>query len=156
MYDCRVDTDALFHQFHVHLENVIDLQVYDQTIRGYKPSRDPGRYVPAMSIVAPEHILRSVMLELRGDGMAPHKENMHFWCNRPLPANGWQCVAADVHTIDLMFRSMESKQISTYNKQRIQSHSTHRLNQYRDYPVAIVFCVRFKLLILTEVPLSES
>lgn len=58
MYDYRADTDALFHQFHVLLENVIDLQVYEQTIHGYKPSRDPGRYKSAMSIVAPEHITR--------------------------------------------------------------------------------------------------
>ena len=33
MFDCRTDSDALFHQFNVHLNNVLDCQVFEQAAR---------------------------------------------------------------------------------------------------------------------------
>jgi hypothetical protein len=71
-FDCRADSDALFHQFGIKLTGVLDLQVYEQAVRLMNgaplPSRS-GSYLPfvkGMAFTAKKYIAESVMDNLGG------------------------------------------------------------------------------------------
>lgn len=156
MFDCRSDADALQHQFGVSLAKVLDIQVFDQATRGPRAQRGPVAYVPGMAAVAPEYVSFAEISELRGGAPPPHKSDMGVWGRRPLSQQAWQYAAADVHLIELIYRSMRAKPVSAYHMQRIHFHSQRCLELYRTYPVPIVYCERFKRLILTEVALERD
>lgn len=156
MFDCRSDADALLHQYQVKLSNVLDLQVFDQATRQPRERKGPLAYVPGMGLVAQDHVSAETVQELRGGMVPPHKEDMMIWGRRPLPEQAWQYSAADVHTIDLIYRSMLTKQVPVHTMQRVLFHSTRCLNSFRNHPQPVVFNAKFKHLILVEIPLEQD
>lgn len=74
-FDCRADSDALYHQFGVRLGAVLDLQVYEQAVRLTNGSSLPERtgvsraflpFVKGMSHMAQKYLSYNVMRNLGG------------------------------------------------------------------------------------------
>lgn len=137
-FDCRADSDALWHQFRVKLTNVLDLQVYDQAVRIHEGESAPARrgtflpYIPPMRSVAPKHVASRTMRELRGGREPPHKSDEGVWGIRPLPVVAWIYAAADVHLIDLVLRSMKARNVSSHLLLRVDIHSDRYTKHFRE------------------------
>ena len=137
-FDCRTDSDALWHQFGVRLTNVLDLQVYDQGVRlhyGEPPPRRNGSWVPyvtGMAKVGPRYVDRADFRAL-DVSPAPHKLDANAWAKRPLSDRAWAYAANDAHLIDLMFRAMEAKEITLHLKSRVALHSDRYVRVFRDH-----------------------
>lgn len=134
-FDCRSDSDALWHQFDVRLENVLDLQVYDQGVRahrGERPAQRDGSRVPfvsGMAKVAPRYVAPSVLREL--DAPAPHKTDPRAWMRRPLPDSACAYAANDVHLIEAMLRAMDAARVSPRVMDRVNAHSQRYADVFR-------------------------
>lgn len=143
MFDCRSDSDALWHQFRIKLTNVLDLQVYDQAVRIHRGGHPPARrgshlpFVPPMRRVGAAFVERSDYELLREGADAPHKEDERVWGKRPLPEVAWQYAAADAHMIDLIFRAMKRIGVSRPLLLRVEFHSARYLNHFRERQTAV-------------------
>merc|ERR1712232_1313027 len=91
MFDCRTDSDALYHQWGITLQNVLDCQVFDLGYRMHRKEysrRDPrGRptWRQGMSKVFRRLVPElEIQRQLRIFEEAPHKRDMHVWQKRPL------------------------------------------------------------------------
>jgi len=141
-FDCRSDSDALFHQFGVELTNVLDLQVYDQAIRIFKGEPYPKRrgtflpYVSGMTKVGGNHLTRQDFSELHS-GTPPHKYDSQVWAKRPLSESSWFYSAADGHMIDLIYQSMEKVKITPKLRLDVEHHSKRYLDHFRRYHRAV-------------------
>ncbi|KAJ9466577.1 hypothetical protein DIPPA_27067 [Diplonema papillatum] len=106
MYDCRSDTGALFHQYQVRLENVLDLQVpaLMQLVDSVPGKRSPyligmGKAFAALNLTTPadEETKRAGKLVF-----APEKGGAYeAWFARPMdPALVQYCVSDVKHFFD--------------------------------------------------------
>ena len=86
-FDCRTDSDALFHQYGVTLVNCLDLQVFQLGVkiqnRKYVVGRDNGvhEWVKGMAFISGGYLTEE---ELRDRRAAPPCHDM--WGERPLEA----------------------------------------------------------------------
>ena len=86
-FDCRTDSDALFHQYDVTLVNCLDLQVFQLGVKiqngKYVVGRDNGdhEWVKGMSFIAGGYLTDEEIYDRRA---APPCHNM--WGDRPLEA----------------------------------------------------------------------
>ena len=110
MFDCRAESDALFHQFGVRLNGVLDMQIMDQATRIYlRGEAVPQRCeylcptfiprLPNMDAVAKRSGL-SIITKLP----CPHLFSSSVWSKRPLDPKTIAYAAQDVHVI----REMQS------------------------------------------------
>ncbi len=117
MFDCRSDSDALFHQFGVKLSGVLDMQIFDQAVRIYNGEALPERcgylyppYIPRLSNmnnVASRYGLSTAKMS------APHVYNAKVWSQRPLDAKAVAYAAQDAHIIKLIYRAAKDRVPST-------------------------------------------
>lgn len=140
-FDCRGDSDALFHQFGVRLDGVLDTQVLDQACRiaaGEAPPARRGAWVPfvrGMSRVAESYIDAGTRRELGHHLPAPHKGDEDVWVRRPLSANAVRYAAADVHTIALMAAAMRDR-VTPALRGRAELHSQRYTAAFREREAA--------------------
>ena len=90
-FDCRGDSDALFHQCGVVLAGVLELQVLDQAVRIQQGEMPPHRcpyvnqggipFLQGMSSLLQRYSIPSVEKPT-----GPHKSNPNAWAERPLGA----------------------------------------------------------------------
>ena len=77
-FDCRADSDALFHQFGISLENVLDVQVWHQGLRratGELTPESPARFVQSLSRLGTKFLRPAETTALRSGADAPHEND---------------------------------------------------------------------------------
>eukprot|EP00667_Euglena_gracilis_P018427 EG_transcript_19557 len=106
MFDCRQDSDALFHQYGVRLCGVWDLQIVELSLRLCKGER-AGDLGPVLYWKQGVQRLRGLMDCMRRYGagdLVDHKHPVHdqmrkessFWLQRPLPPEMVRYAVGDV------------------------------------------------------------
>ncbi|XP_022090521.1 piRNA biogenesis protein EXD1-like [Acanthaster planci] len=159
MFDCRSDSDCLWHQYHVKLTNVLDLQllqiIYRETnpepVQDDKPRQVswPGsRRQPMATASRPpinvQPVLRSFLrcLELYVDdkdlttAKAAGKEKMEregtaVWMKRPLEASLLAYAAADVQGFLPLYRALRGAIANPDKKERLRKGSQNFLDYLR-------------------------
>lgn len=134
-FDCRGDSDALFHQFGVKLCGVLDLQVLDQGVRIQTGEAPPARSdyvnlptVQGMNKIAERYGVTTVK------GSVSHKR----WGKRPLPKKEIKYAAKDVVIIKELLTAMrETATISRKLVEAVREHSERYASFLRDRKVAI-------------------
>ena len=137
-FDCRRDSDTLYHQFGVTLTGVIELQILDQAVRiqgGELPpeksdyfttSRVP--YLSSMGKVMTRYALSSEMINIKTS--SPHKSHAKIWMERPLLQAAINYAANDVNSIRLQWNKMTGH-ISNLLKERVAIHSKRYESMFR-------------------------
>ncbi len=103
-FDCRSDSDALFHHFGVRLSNVRDVQVLDQAARILFGELPPKRCTFLLNKEVPrlagmDAVARRLEVALPSTKFAPHMLDSKAWEKRPLKAGAIEYAATDVHII---------------------------------------------------------
>jgi len=139
MYDCRRDSDSLFHQFNVKLQAVLDIQLLDVALhrqQGQIVERLSGfarcarlwlgskTYGPVMSLK--EKIKSKYAERIDGD------ENSDIWAKRPMCADVLRYAAVDVALLFPMHTIMMHKHVQGDVISRTKTASEERLAEYRD------------------------
>jgi len=108
MFDCRMDSDALFHQFDVRLENVMDAQVLDVATR-----RSLGKMIDRVSGIAKctGTYLTSVETAVAADLKVRVKqlyaaEESTLWAERPMTDDVRRYAALDVWLLIKLYEKM--------------------------------------------------
>ena len=108
MFDCRMDSDALFHQFDVRLENVMDAQVLDVATR-----RSLGKMIDRVSGIATctGTYLTSVETAVAADLKVRVKklyaaEESTLWAERPMMDDVRRYAALDVWLLIKLYEKM--------------------------------------------------
>lgn len=139
-FDCRTDSDALFHQFRVSLRGVLDLQVLDQAVRIQKGEAPPDvnrfllsggiRYVQGMADVLPRYSTPgSSLVKLS----PPHnKYDSSVWGKRPLSEAALAYAACDAKVIGTLLVKMRETTLSEMLTTRVQQHSQRYVKYFRD------------------------
>ena len=145
MFDCRSDSDALFHQFDVSLSGVLDLQVFDQAVlihAGEAPPRNTTFFVHGVPMLSNmEKVLSCYSINAGMDKKgAPHKSDINVWKKRPLGAASVKYAANDVHVIKLLSKEMQSAGVPTSLMERVVFHSKRCEGMFRDRTTQVIFC----------------
>jgi hypothetical protein len=104
-FDCRSDSDALFHQFGVKLSTVQDLQVLDQAVRIFVQGELPPekcRYLSggkAPRLPSMEKVAERLFINVSFKASAPHRFDLKVWDKRPLEQSAIEYAGEDVHVI---------------------------------------------------------
>lgn len=112
-FDCRADSDALYHQFQVKLTGCLDLQIFHQGIQReeneYSASDYRGRpsFLRGCKAIAPTYCSSSIIRDFTVD--APHKSDSNVWKKRPLTNVQWSYAAFDVLLINSMYDKMSTR-----------------------------------------------
>jgi hypothetical protein len=114
-FDCRGDSDALFHQFGVYLAGVLDLQVFDQAVRIHQGELPPKKNIYFMQAGLPllpgmEKVLSHYSAETAiGKSSAPHRGDSDVWKKRPLSVASvnYAGINNDVNVIKILWEKME-------------------------------------------------
>jgi len=136
-FDCRADSDALYHQFQVKLEGCLDLQVFHQGIERekniYRATDYRGRpaFVKGCKILATTYCSATLVRDYTVD--APHKSDYNIWKKRPLTSTQWSYSAFDVLLINSMYEKMATL-VSPAMLERIRIGSKRYESVFRDYP----------------------
>lgn len=167
-FDCRTDSDALYHQFGVTLAGTLDLQVLDQAVRIHQGEVPPERmdyfkvggnvpYVPylsSMEKVITRYDLGSTMMKLKA--ISPHVAHKDVWMERPLSKTSIQYAANDANIIRFLWEKMTAIQVSTLLMDRVVIHSKRYESMFRERVNGVVF-VRDREFVMEEhAIISES
>ena len=171
MFDCRADSDALFHQFGVKLNGVLDMQIMDQATRIYLR----GEAVPQRcEYLSPTFIPRLPNMDAvaKRSGLSitklpcPHSFGSSVWSKRPLDPTAIAYAAQDVHVI----REIQTAQHSSVTKALLTSannlwpkleaavreHSQRYEGMYRDMPKPLNRSHLTKDFITEEISLVDA
>jgi len=137
-FDCRSDSDALFHQFGVSLAGVLDLQVFDQAVRIHQGELPPKKNiyfehggVPLLSGM--EKVLSRYSAETAiGKSSAPHKRDSNVWKKRPLSVASVKYAGNDVNVIKILWEKMNSARVPTWLMEKVILHSKRYEGMFRD------------------------
>jgi hypothetical protein len=137
-FDCRSDSDALYHQHGVSLVGAFDLQIFDQAVRIHKGELPPKRnefickggipFLPSMEKVVQRYSIETSVQKSR----APHLANMNVWKQRPLTTESIEYAANDVHIIKRLLQEMTKSEVSDILMQRTVEHSKRYESMFRD------------------------
>jgi len=141
MFDCRMDSDALFHQFDVRLEHVLDVQLLDVAAR-----RSLGKLidrVPGIAKCAGTHLTSAETavaddLKVRVKKMYSVEEST-LWATRPLTDDVRRYAALDVW---LLIR-LHAKMKNDFREDREEwiartfKASARRVLEFRELDVAV-------------------
>jgi hypothetical protein len=150
-FDCRADSDALFHQFGgVKLTGSIDLQVFDQAVRihnGELPPKRNGSRLPFVQNM--ERVARRYSISM-DKSSAPHKGNLNVWKHRPLSDASIVYAAKDVEVIRRMWYAMADAKVSDLLMARTIEYSARYESLFRDSRTEVTFR-RNKNLVMEEI-----
>jgi hypothetical protein len=139
-FDCRADSDALFHQFGgVKLTGSIDLQVFDQAVRihnGELPPKRKNSWIPFVKNM--ERVARRYSISMNKSN-APHKGNLNVWKQRPLSNASIVYAAKDVEVIRRMWYAMADAKVSDLLMARTIRYSARYESLFRDNPIEVTF-----------------
>ena len=154
-FDCRGDSDALFHQFDVTLCGVLDLQVFDQAVRIHAFDEAPPENCPFVKeggiqfLQGVETVLGRYP-DLTGDENtlrklpAPHRLSSSVWGKRPLSTDAIAYAANDVRINKVLWNRMQMQmdltdegELSELLMRRVEMHSKRYEGQFRDRRVKV-------------------
>ena len=131
-FDCRTDSDALFHQFGVTLRGVLELQVLDQAIRIQKGEAPPMRciyvvnggvpYLKSMANISERYAVHSAKLTV----------SHALWGKRPLPEAAIEYASADVHVIKQLVTEMKKTELSEVLRKAVSLNSARYESYFRE------------------------
>lgn len=156
-FDCRADSDALFHQFQVKLTGTIDLQVFDQAVRIHKGAPPPARsgswkpFVEGMGKVLKRYPIRVAMDKAN----APHRGNYYVWQERPLSDKSIEYAAKDIEVIRKLWYAMNKVNVSELLLQRTKEYSARYEQIFRDAAREITFNNN-KTMVMEEVAIISK
>jgi hypothetical protein len=105
-FDCRTDSDALYHQYHVRLANCYDLQVAQLGVKINNRSYMPGQKVRGIRFICGGYLTQK-QNDLLFSATPPHRLDGLVWgAARPLPLSTWEYAANDVHAISALYNCM--------------------------------------------------
>jgi len=141
MFDCRMDSDALFHQFDVRLENVMDVQVLDVAARralGKMIDRVAGIVKCAGTHLTSAETAVADDLKVRVKKLYAVEEST-LWADRPLTDDVRRYAALDVYLLlklyeKIMFDLKEDKDDWVA---RTLKESSRRVLAFRELDVAV-------------------
>ncbi|WAR24145.1 EXD1-like protein [Mya arenaria] len=101
MFDCREDADALFHQFHVTLDGVLDIQLLEENSINRKRGDHNFSAISLNSLLGcmKKYFQCEESVKQKEEGMRLEKE----WTNRPLTAKQISYAQIDVYLLDWLF-----------------------------------------------------
>jgi hypothetical protein len=143
-FDCRGDSDALFHQFGVSLAGTLDLQIFDQAVRIHNGEAPPKRNtylynggIPLLSNM--EQVLsRYSTLTKIDKSSAPHRWDNSVWKKRPLTEASVRYAANDVNVIKVLRQNMNAAAVPNWLMERVASHSKRYEAIFRDRSKEVV------------------
>lgn len=152
-FDCRTDSDALFHQFNITLRGTLELQVLDQAVRIQQGTAPPKLcpyvvqggipFLQSMVAVATRLLEPDVVLRLGLGDNGPHKQDPNVWGKRPLTIKAVSYAANDVHTIKALLIKLRSEEKKTSHfcdlSNAVKVHSARYEGMFRDRPKAISY-----------------
>jgi 3'-5' exonuclease len=116
MFDCRSDSDALFHQYGVRLSGVQDMQILDQAARIMDGAAPPHRCpylksaniprLPGMDAVSRRCGIALTKLPAPHGGLFGSSNKA--WSKRPLPVQAIAYAAQDVYIIKQIYTKINS------------------------------------------------
>ncbi|CAM9201101.1 unnamed protein product, partial [Ectocarpus fasciculatus] len=139
-FDCRTDSDALYHQFGVYLRGVEDMQVLEQAIRihrGFPPPRRTythrnGERIPYLSGMA------KICAKYAGESPSGHlftgpmRVDHSVWHIRPLPSESISYAAKDVYIIKFLRDIFSRVPLSETLLEAVKVHSEMYEWYFRD------------------------
>lgn len=133
-FDCRNDSNALFHQYGISLKNCLDLQVFQLGIKiangsGSVFSANYFPYLRGLRYIAGGYLTCSEINFL--NGTIPHKGDLEIWGKRPLLDAQWQYAANDVHFINRLLRGMRNLKLPLELHERIDIGSKRYTEVFR-------------------------
>lgn len=161
-FDCRGDSDALFHQFGVKLSGVLDLQVLDQAVRVHLGETPPQRcpyvtrggipYLQGMQRVLDIHLPHATAKKLA----APHSSfDPKAWAKRPLSAPAISYAANDAYIIQILFSRLQQYELSEHLEKGVKRHSQRYEGMFRDRKKAVNRTIE-KDFVMEEHPIIAS
>eukprot|EP00029_Vermamoeba_vermiformis_P006680 TRINITY_DN2698_c0_g1_i1.p1 TRINITY_DN2698_c0_g1~~TRINITY_DN2698_c0_g1_i1.p1 ORF type:complete len:457 (-),score=86.75 TRINITY_DN2698_c0_g1_i1:57-1427(-) len=97
-FDCRTDSDALYHQYNVELKRVHDVQVFDILFRRIK--KFGGKYLRGYNNCVSAFVKnidsRFVSLKEKISKIMTDGSDNNFWGRRPIPEEALEYAAYDV------------------------------------------------------------
>ncbi|KAF9467847.1 ribonuclease H-like domain-containing protein [Collybia nuda] len=130
MFDGRMDFSALYHEFGVHLRNVIDLQLVDIHSRQSRGETDVTRISRLSPFLNPRHIalmpdFYAGAIKLNGlsqcieehlglSGFKKSTVNHDNWLDRPLSNDYLSYAAADIRLMGLLYDEFSVKGYTNY------------------------------------------
>jgi len=161
-FDCRSDSDALFHQFGVSLNGTFDLQIFDQAVRIHNGETPPKRNpyvcnggVPFLSDMETVSKRYSIEASLN-KSTAPHRSNINIWKQRPLSSTCIQYAANDVHVIKQLWYEMSNSDVSNLLMQRTIEHSRRYESMFRDRAKEVKFYLDKEFVMEEHAIVTES
>ena len=143
-FDCRSDSDALFHQYGYFLNHVLDMQVYEQAVRFINGEPLPNSttyingkrrvpFVRGMSQLSKQYIDTATLQALGGSAdNGPHKTDPLVWQKRPLALKSIQYAANDAFiTRELLF-AFRNHDVPRYLMNGVFAHSERYTRHLRD------------------------
>lgn len=160
-YDCRTDSDALYHQFGVTLSNVLDVQVLCQAVSSqlgrvyHGPGQEP--YVQGMKERCQEYLDLGTCRQLgvlgrSSSGAAMQVGKGHAWAQRPLSEDAQSAAASACQCIAHLCAEMRKRHLGEAVMRRVMARSEVYTRQFRSYHRELVW-PDDKLEILLEKPL---
>lgn len=137
-FDCRSDSDALWHQFGVSLTGVLELQVLDQAVRIQRGETPPQNclYVNRGQV----QMLQGLEVVAKRNGItlqqmnAPHKSCSTIWARRPLDATSIEYAANDILAIKLLYHCLQSVALMPALHEGVRVHSKRYEVDSRELP----------------------
>ena len=134
-FDCRNDSDALFHQFNVVLAGVLELQVLDQAVRIQRGETPPQNcpYVFKGQV----QMLQGLETVATRNGVvlkymhAPHKTQSNVWARRPLQPDSIAYAANDIVAIKMLCLCLRQVSLMPQLQEAVQIHSERYANECR-------------------------
>lgn len=157
-YDCRTDSDALFHQFGVRLTGVLELQVLDQAVRIQQGAPLPlspqyavlnCSYLMAMAKMAERHLNKKFSVDKLAK---PHQDDPLVWGKRPLSEEAQYYAANDVYIIKELLAAMRKVDIDQNLMNGVAKHSARYESHFREVKEPILD----RMVRLYEHPIVEE
>lgn len=141
MFDCRMDSDALFHQYDVRLENVMDVQILDLATR-----RSLGLMIDRVAGIAKctdKHLTEAETAVAADLKVRVRKlyavEESQLWAERPLTEDARRYAALDVWLLIKLYDKMKFDLRDDKDDwtSRSLKESARRVLEFRELEVAI-------------------
>lgn len=161
-FDCRSDSDALYHQCSVCLAGVLELQVLDQAVRIYKGELPPKRkdYLKNNSIPYLDNMEKVLIRNNIHIGIdkasAPHKYNFSVWKERPISNSLLIYAAKDVHAIGLLWIKLSEVKLPDNFKNQVTMHSKRYEQMFRERDEEVNFLRDKEFTLEEHAIISES
>jgi len=134
MHDCRLDSDALFHEHRVNLANVFDTQVAYAVVTRAKGYSTP---LPVSLNTLLRHYAHGASNEVKDLMKQAMQDDAEYWLKRPLDENALKYARQDVTFLCTVQRQIDAL-LSVASKKNVVHYSNFYLDHYRKLAEAIV------------------